>query len=168
MQLGGLLHRRRTTCRERPMILKTIRVNVDQWGRVILIPHLLLYLLLPVLAGNSFFLCVSGDDHVALEFGSDGACCPSSQCDTYEEFANSTCSDRHCHSCIDFQLTDSTSKATPSRFESLTAPGEEDGRSSLPSLHTPEQVFIASRHLHPEVPPLVSTRSTLSTVVLLI
>ena len=168
MQLGGLLPRRRRTRSTRPMILKTIRVNVDQWGRMILIPHLLLYLLLPVLAGNSFFLCISGDDHVALEFGSDGACCPPSQCDTSEEFANNTCSDRHCHSCIDFQLTDSTSKATPSRFESLIAPGEEDGRPSLPSLHTPEQVFVASRLLHPEVPPPVPAHSTLSTVVLLI
>ena len=150
------------------MILKTIRVNVDEWGWVILIPQLLLYLLLPVLAGNSFFLCVSSDDRVALEFGSNGACCPSSQCDTSEDFENMTGSNRHCHPCNDIQLTDSTSKATPSRFESLTAPGEEDGRPSLPSMRTPEQVFIASRHLHPEVLPPASTQSTLSTVVLLI
>lgn len=149
------------------MILKTIRVNVDQWGRAILIPHLLLYLLLPVLAGNSFFLCVSSDDHVALEFGGDGTCCPLSQYNTSEGFENETCSDRRCHSCIDFQLKDGM-RATPHRSGFLTTHVEKEAYPSLPSLSTPEQVFFASRHLRPETPPRVSDHQMLSTVVLLI
>lgn len=150
----------------RSMILKAMNMYFRNWGRVLWIPHLVLYLLLPVLAGNILFLCVSSGEHVALEFGSNASCCPASRGNTPQDIAKGASDEQQCRSCIDFQLTGSASKATPGRFESLSA--QEEGFSSLPAFCPTEQVAVANHDRLPAIPSPASIHSELSTIVLLI
>jgi len=150
---------------ERSMIHRTMKITVRDWGRILLIPFLLLYLLLPVLTGNSLVLCVSNEDHVALEFGSSVCCFPSSQGDTSNDHAGE-CNDRQCESCIDYQLSARTSIATPGHFESLSVEGE--GLPSFPAFYPTERSFVARQDSHPEIRPPAAIHSVLSTIVLLI
>jgi hypothetical protein len=148
------------------MNFRATKVRVKDLVRVLWIPHLVLYLLLPVLAGNSLSLCVSHGDHVALVFGSNASCCQESQGDPLSDLANEGCNDWQCDSCIDIQLTDSAFRATQGRFKSLSA--QEDEIPSLSIFHPTQPALIATYDRLPAIGPPVSTRSVLSTIVLLI